>query len=347
MICILTAALVGGTHAQFEEVLPNLTDHELVLIDSNQTVPSGQFPPEIVHEYGFLSFTRWQIRPGAAILEVYEMADTQAAFGLFTIWNEGRRETGRSLALTVENLLLDELLAFWRGHYFFVLHSAPSDLLLSFPLLLKRAIDERNLHPVSVFQLPADSLIRPSIRFYLGQKAIQTNPFIPRQLIGHLGFQDQVEATIARYEPDGFQLLLLAYPTPSVADDYAGRIQDALQSVFSEHGIYMKRSGPLLGLFFGPLAGATPVLENLQYTATVEWVHEEDAWLRDLERNRAEMVTFFGLVTRSILFTGVFIVVVFSLGIAAGFLRIALLRRFPTMGRGSQTTFLDLQGRNG
>ncbi len=349
LIVTLIGALALPAHAEFEEVVPNLTDHELVRIDSSQTIPAGEFPPDIVEEYGFLSFNQWRVRPGTGILNVYEMIDTQAAYGLFTIWQEKRRDDIQILTLGLENLLLDERLAFWRGHYFFILEASATqpDLLSTFPPLLKKAIDERNLHPVSVFQLPADSLIRSSIRFYVGQKGIGTNPYIPRQLIGHLGFGDEAEATVARYEPDGFQLLLLAYPTPSVADDYAGRIQDALQSVFSEHGIYMKRSGPLLGLFFGPLSGATPVLENLQYTATVEWVHEEDARLRDLERNRAEMVTFFGLVTRSILLTGVFMVVVFSLGIAAGFLRIALLRRFPTMGRGSQTTFLDLQGRNG
>ena len=348
VICTLIGALAAPAHAEFEEVLPNLTDYELVRIDSSQTGPSGEFPSDIVEEYGFLSFTQWRTRPGAAILDVYEMTDTQAAYGLFTIWNEGRRDSGRSLAMGLENLLLEERLAFWRGHYFFILHSSPAqpDFLSSFPPLLKKAIDERSLHPVSVFQLPADNLDRPSIRFYVGQKAIGTNPSIPRQLIGHLGFEDQAEATIARYEPDGFPLLLLAYPTPSVADDYAGRIQDTLQSVFSEDGIYMKRSGPLLGLFLGPLPAATPVLEDLQYTASLEWIHEEDTRLRDLERHRVEIVTFFGVISRSILFTGFFIVVVLTLGIGAGFLRFALLRRFPAMGRGNQPIFLDLQGRN-
>ena len=344
----LMAALAALAHAEFKEVLPNLTDHELVRIDSSQTAPSREFPSDIVEEYGFLSFTRWSVRPGTGILDVYEMIDTQAAYGLFTIWQEKRRDDSQTLPLGLENLLLDGRLAFWRGHYFFILESstAQPDLLSSFPPLLKNAIDERNLHPVSVFQLPADNLVRPSIRFYVGQKAIGTNPVIPRQLIDHLGFEDQAEATIARYEPDGFPLLLLAYPTPSVADEYAGRIQDVLQSVFSEDGIYMKRSGPLLGLFLGPLPIATAVLDDLHYTATVEWVQEEDAKLRDLERNRAEMVTFFGLVTDSILFTGFFILLVLALGIGAGLLRIALLRRFPAMGRGSQTIFLDLQGRN-
>ena len=349
VICTLIGAVTALAHAEFEEVLPNLPDYELVRIDSSRTAPSGEFPSDIVEEYGFLSFTQWRIQPGAAILDVYEMIDTQAAYGLFTIWEEDRRDSERCLLMGLENRLIEGRLAFWRGHYFFILHSYPAqeDFLSSFPPLLKKAIDERSLHPVSVYQLPGDHLVRPSIRFYVGQKALATNPAIPRQLIGHLGFEDQAEATIARYEPDGFPLLLLAYPTASVAEEYAGRIQDALQSVFSEDGIYMKRSGPLLGLFLGPLASANPVLEDLQYTATVEWVHEEDTLLRDLERNRAEIVTFFGLVTNSILFTGFFILFVLALGIGVGFLRMALLRWFPAMSRGAETIFLDLQGRKG
>ncbi len=349
MICTLIGALAALAHAEFDEVLPNLTGYDLVRIDSSQIAPSREFPSGIVQEYGFLSFTQWHIRPGEAILDVYEMTDTQAAYGLFTIWEEGRRDSDRSLLMGLENRLIEGRLAFWRGHYFFILHSSPAqeDFLSSFPPLLKKAIDERSLHPVSVFQLPADHLVRPSIRFYVGQRALATNPAIPRQLIAHLGFKDQAEATVARYEPEGFPLLLLSYPTASVADEYAGRIQDALHSVFSEDGIYMKRSGPLLGLFLGPLPAATPVLANLQYTAAVEWVHEEDTQLRDLERNRAEIVTFFGVVTNSILFTGFFIVVVLTLGIGAGFLRMALLHRFPAMNRGGETIFLNLQGRKG
>ena len=350
VLCALAGALTAVTQAEFEEVLPNLTGYDLVRIDSSQSAPSEEFPSDIVEEYGFLSFTQWGIRPGGAILSVYEMTDTQAAYGLFTIWEEGRGDRDRSLLMGLENRLIEGRLAFWGGHYFFILHSSPGqeDFLSSFPPLLKKAIDERSLHPVSVFQLPGGHLVRSSIRFYLGQKALGTHPAVPRQLIGHLGFEeDQAEATIARYEPDGFPLLLLAYPTASVADEYAGRIQDALQAVFSEHGIFMKRSGPLLGLFLGPLASANPVLEDLQYTATVEWVHEEDTLLRDLERNRAEIVTFFGVVTTSIFFTGFFMAVVLALGIATGFLRIALLRRFPALSRGAETIFLDLQNRKG
>ena len=92
MICTLIGALAALAHAEFDEVLPNLTGYDLVRIDSSQIAPSREFPSGIVQEYGFLSFTQWHIRPGEAILDVYEMTDTQAAYGLFTIWEEGRRD---------------------------------------------------------------------------------------------------------------------------------------------------------------------------------------------------------------------------------------------------------------
>ena len=348
MVAILIGALATLAHAQFQEIVPSLTDYELVRIDSSQGPPPRDFPFDIVQEYGFLSFTEWRIQPGPARLDVYEMTDTQAAYGLFTIWEEGRRDSEQSLLMGLENRLIEGRLAFWRGHYLFILHSSPApDFLSTFPPLLKAAIDERSLYPVSVFHLPDEHLVRPSIRFYVGEEAIATNPDIPRQLIGHLGFEDEAEATAARYEPDGFLLLLLAYPTPSLADLYADRIQDALESVFSKDGIYMKRSGPLLGLFFGPLPAATAVLDALHYTARVEWVHEKDTQLRDLEGNRAEMVTFFGIVTGSIFFTGAFILVVLALGIGTGLLRLALPPRFRSISRGDETIVLDLQGRGG
>ncbi len=348
-VCALIAVLTPLTQAEFGRVIPNLADYEIVRLGAGREAPPVELDALILEEYGLLSFSRWRIRPGDAVLKVYEMADTQGAFGVFSIWGDERRDQGSALPIGIENLRLGDRVAFWRGHYFFVLSSAAagSDLFSVFPLRLKKAIDERNLHPVSVFQLPARDLIRPSIRFYLGREAMSRNPIIPSQLISHLGFEDEVEAALAGYEPHGSPLLLLAYPTASVADAYAARIQDALQSVISRDGIYMKRSGPLLGLFLGPLPDAEKVLGDLQYTATVQWVHEKDALLRQLERERGEIVTFFGLVTGSIVGTGAFMLVVLGLGLTAGFLRVVVINTFPGFGRRRRTIFLDLQGRNG
>ena len=80
LICTLIRALAVLTHAEFEEGLPNLTGYDLVRIDSSQTPPSGEFSSDIMEEYRFLSFTQWRTRPGAAILDVFEMTGTQAAY---------------------------------------------------------------------------------------------------------------------------------------------------------------------------------------------------------------------------------------------------------------------------
>lgn len=344
---MLIALLTPYIKADFSALVPNLSDYEILPIKAGSVAPAADFTDTILHEYGFLSFSPWRIQPGEAVLEVYEMADTQAAYGIFSIWEVEHRDQGNPLPIGIENLQLGNRVAFWRGHYFFVLSStaASHDLLAGFPPRLKKAIDERNLHPASVFQLPYRNLIRSSIRFYLGEEAMAQNPIIPAQLIAHLGFEDAAEAALASYEPQGFPLLLLAYPTASVADTYAVKIQDVLQSVVSKDGIYMKRSGPLLGLFLGPLPAATTVLNDLQYKATVEWVHEKDALLLQMERDRGEIVTFLGVITQSIMSTGVLILFVLFLGFGAGLLRVALISSVPSFGRRGETIFLDLQGR--
>ncbi len=348
-IGLLVALLTPHTKADFSALVPNLADYEIVPVRAGSASPAADFTDAILQEYGLLSFSPWRIRPGDAVLEVYEMDDTQAAYGIFSIWEVEQREQGNSLPIGIENLRLGNRVAFWRGHYFFVLSctAASHDLLTVFPPRLKKAIDERNLHPASVFQLPDRNLIRSSIRFYLGQEAMARNPIIPAQLISHLGFEDAAEAALAGYEPHGFPLLLLAYPTASVAAAYAVKIQDALQSVVSKDGIYMKRSGPLLGLFLGPLPAATKVLGDLQYKATVEWVYEKDALLLQMERGRGEIVTFLGVITQSIVSTGVLFLVVLVLGFAAGLLRVVLIRSVPSFGHRGETIFLDLKGRSG
>ena len=340
----LTTLMIPNIKADFRKVISNLPEYKVLTIKSGKQSLTRHFSDTILKEYGFIEFTRWEIHPGDAILEVYEMKDTQAAFGVFSIWEIGKRKLGNRIPIGIENLQIGNSVAFWRGHYFFILISPIStDKVISvFPVRLKKAIDERNLHPASVFQLPTRNLIRSSIRFYLGRKAMDQNPIIPSQLSSTLGFEDNAEVSFATYKPNGFGLLLVAYPTASVANKYAIKIQDFLQSMISKNGIYMKRSGPLLGLFLGPLDAATEVLENLQYQANVKWVYEKDFVLRKIEKKRSEVVTFLGVISQSVVSTGILILIVFVLGLSTGLLRVVIIRMFPNLRYRHENIYLNL-----
>ncbi len=315
--------------------------------DWRQRESLGPFPRPILEEFTLLNLTLWEARRrggGAVRLEAFEMLDPQGAFGLFTErqeqWSSG--EKPRRLDLTVDNLLREGRLALWRGRYFFELSAtedvAPDQLELVARVLVEQ-IDEINLYPMTVVQLPDEDLIRESIRFYLGPTSLSANPEFPAPLLDKLGFEDEAEVTFARYRPRGDALFLIGYPTADVAELYVAQLQKELGSVFSREGIYVKRSGLLVSLFQGPEAEARRILDRVRYTATVKWIYEKEA--EPIDR-RGEIVTFFGIVTSSILFTGAFIVVVMFLGLLTGLVRYGLIRRYPVLAAGDKMVRLGL-----
>jgi hypothetical protein len=293
------------------------------------------FPATILGEAVLLQYGRWSL-PGESArypLSVFEVLDSQAAFALFT---RSRREAagGERITLAVDSLLADGTLHFWRGHFFMRLRlpeqgGSPSEL-LDLAGRLVAAIDEPNLHPMSVVQLPAQDLIPDSVQFFLGPAGLAENPDFPAPLRSRLGFEDYAEVAMARYSSANGPLYLIGYPTADLAEQYHAEIQNSLQSYFSQDGIFSKRSGLLISLYPGPQDQATMLLDRVQYTATVRWLYEKDVTLDEAKRRRGEVGTFLGVVTRSILFTGAFILVVFFLGLTAGLVRFWMLRRFPS-----------------
>ena len=90
----LTTLMIPNIKADFRKVISNLPEYKVLTIKSGKQSLTRHFSDTILKEYGFIEFTRWDIHPGDAILEVYEMKDTQAAFGVFSIWEIGKRKLG-------------------------------------------------------------------------------------------------------------------------------------------------------------------------------------------------------------------------------------------------------------
>ncbi len=241
----------------------------------------GPFSRLILDEYILLSYSHWAVQPQVAFqspplqLEIYEMKDSLGAFGMFSIWPSLLEEAPQKrLDLSVDNYSSDHGLIFWRGAYFFHLshadpgtHYKPS--LLDLAHVLVDAITQLNLHPVTVIHLPKEGLIRDSIRFYLGEASFALNEDFPEALAAEIGFDKQIEVTLARYSDDGHELFLLGYPTASLADHHFVKLQNALQGYFSAEGVYMKRSGLIVSIFFGPEARAQEILPKIHYLPTI------------------------------------------------------------------------------
>jgi hypothetical protein len=184
-------------------------------------------------------------------------------------------------------------------------------------------ISLENLLPVSISHLPEEDLIAESVRFYLGAESLALNEHFPEPLLTEIGFADRIEIAVGQYQPGGESLFLVGYPTPKLAAAYFIKLQDRLQGFFSEQGVYMKRAGVLICIFVGPEHRAHVILPRVKYAPTIKWLYE-----KRLDTS-SETLTFLGLITKTILGTGVFILVILGTGLVLGLVRYEVLRRFP------------------
>lgn len=339
-LSISPAARAQAPVNQYLSLIEGYQFEKLTEISTPETQAGiGPFSRVILDDYILLSYSRWAVQPEAALqspplqLEIYEMKDALGAFGVFSIWPSLLEEVSlKRLNLSVDNYSSVHGLIFWRGAYFFHLsapdtssHSKPS--LLDLARVLVDAIPQLNLHPVTVIHLPKEGLIRESIRFYLGESSFALNEDFPEALAAEIGFDKQIEVTLARYTDDGHELFLVGYPTAALAEYHFVRLQNALQGYFSTEGVYMKRSGIIVSIFFGPEARAQELLPKIHYLPTITWLYQKDP--DPAEVTRSNITLFFGFLKQTSAFIAVFISLSLGLGVTAGFARLGILKRFP------------------
>lgn len=348
--------LSSSTWAQttVDQYLPLIEDYQFEKLTEISAIPGeteiGPFSPTLLQEYILLSYSRWavQLKAGSESpplqLDVYEMQDTLGAFGIFSIWpNLFQEAFQQRLDLSVENHFSSGGLVFWRGNYFFHLSGPDPDTSATTLSELARPLIDTipllNLHPVTVIHLPKEGLIRESIRFYLGESSFALNGDFPAALRAELGFDKQIEITLARYRDNGHELFLVGYPTTALAADHFVRLQNALEGYFSDEGVYMKRAGPIVSIFFGPEARALEVLAELRYLPSIKWLYQKD---KDAEEMRQTITSFLDLLRETALVMVFFASISIALGVTAGFARIEILRRFPQILRRGDPILLKL-----
>ena len=352
IFCALSSSS-GLQGRSFQDYIQSLASLSPTSLESRTEIPEdglGGIPAAILQEAVLLGYSSWELhsQQGNYRLNVFEVLDSLAAFGLFTRTRESVVQ-GERTELGVDSLLENGTLHFWRGHFFLRLQplgGSSRDDLINLAGRLVDAIEEPNLHPMSVVQLPREDLIQDSIRYYLGPNGLRENREFPPPLRSRLGFDDYAEVAMGRYGPSALPLFVIGYPTASLAEHYFAEIQVGLQEYFSREGVFTKRSGLLISLFSGPAEQANLLLDRVQYTASVRWLYEKDTSLEDAAQRKGEVVTFLGVVSRSMLVTGLFIVVVLGVGLLVGVLRFWLLRRVPALQHRDDMVRLNLNVRS-
>lgn len=354
VVLLLLVGLPLLAEPSIQRFFPMLGDHRFVMLEEitrfEETAKIGPYSPAILKESLLVSYSRWQFstpRGKAYRLSVFESQDPSGAFSLLTLWSRlEKRDDWTTLDLPVGNSFRPGEGVFWKGKYLIRLTSEPGETFTisdfsEVVILFSSKLPVENLYPVSVSHLPSDGLIRSSVEFYLGSASLSVNERFPEPLLKEIGFVDKIEIAFGRYESGDSSLFLVGYPTPALADEYFIRLQQGLGQFFSSEGIYMKRAGVLIALFVGSEDSAREVLGRVNYTPSIKWLHKPKTEEQP-DSYTQEVVSFLGLLTQTILGTGVFILLIVGLGLVAGLVRYAILRRFPALRKPKEMVRLHI-----
>ncbi len=333
-LLFVAASFGQSTFERYAERLPGFQLTLETRTDDASQAPHQLLSETLLEEAGFRQFSAWEVRTGDRAVLSSRVFETESSVGTYELFNSSvhaaQTKDWHTLDLPVGNVFSPQGGVFWRGNFLF--HVLPAAGTLSesafsdFVKAVATTVDLENLLPVSVSHLPEKDLVAGSIRFYLGAGSLSENPAFPPPLLKEIGLSDRIEIAEARYTPDDRPLFVIGYPTPALADKYLVRMQDQLQSYFSDEGIYMKRSGVLIGLFIGPEAQAREVLGGLQYKPTIKWFQKKEP-----PRDDYGVMAFAGAVTKAILGTGSLLLMIIGGGLVAGMIRYGLFKIFPRL----------------
>lgn len=90
----------------------------------------------------------------------------------------------------------------------------------------------------------------------------------------------------------------------------------------SSESVYVKRTGPIIAVVFGPLTGpeANKLLEVIHYTANLTW---------DEPPPGEEIAAYLRNVKHSFMLTGVLLLITIGVGVIYGLIRVAVKRWVP------------------
>jgi hypothetical protein len=268
-----------------------------------------------INRYGLAGVTvqNWQGPSGTVRLTLYEMLDTSAAYGLFTLDRNIDQPGFATIPTGNEGFRVGNRTEFWQSKYVVKLEgsiTATDDL----ARIVSENILGRSRKPPVSTHLPPANLIQGSDKYIVDASGISRELNIDPQL---LGFDDSVEVATASYRVGGkmAHLVLLMYPTQQIAKKY----EDRWATTASDDAGSRKRVGALLALVRGSRepALAKAILDGVNYETQVTWDEPRpDLSLREV------ILTIFTFIGIGLLFTIV-------VGVSFGGLRIFVKARYP------------------
>jgi hypothetical protein len=217
--------------------------------------------------YGLKSVTRqkWSSAGGAVEVTLFEMLDSGAAYGIYTLQQSRPGAKATPTLLGAASFRQANRLHFWQSNYI-VQVTGPLETQNQVAETLARNIPGQSRKPPVSEYLPPENLVEGSEKYLLSEEAIDTSAGLDPTT---LGFDSSAEAATATYRVDGSQakLLLVLYPTQHIAKKYAEGMQSKLKAAFT------KRAGPLLAIVYGSNSEkvAASILDDISHEFKVTW----------------------------------------------------------------------------
>ncbi|HET6933079.1 MAG TPA: DUF6599 family protein [Candidatus Acidoferrum sp.] len=145
-----------------------------------------------------------------------------------------------------------------------------------------------------------------------------------QELTAAVGFQNGAEAMLANYHGahGSGVLVLLAYPTPQLAEQHLHHLEQALPGAAKSAGVNVERKASLLSMVFAASSPeyARAMRDAVNYETQVTW---------NERGQKATEPPILLIMYKIFLFTGLFLGVATGIGIAFGGFRVIVKRMFP------------------
>jgi hypothetical protein len=175
---------------------------------------------EIYLAYDFQRLlAREYARPGAPriVVEVYQMASSRDAYGVFTHDTDGQPVSAGQAALYSPGLL-----RFWKNRFFVRLQAEDETpevktALMAMGNQVASGIPQEGRKPSLIDALPPQSLIESSVHYFHTSVSLNIHYFLADSNL--LNLNSRTEAVLARYQEDSEKpyLLIVRYPRPGDA----------------------------------------------------------------------------------------------------------------------------------
>ncbi|MFN8008217.1 MAG: DUF6599 family protein [Terriglobia bacterium] len=275
-------------------------------------------------EYGFNSLSAQELRsgPDKVQVELAEMIDAPAAYGVFTFLRSSRSSPVPGLKLNAEGTTNG--LNLQKGKYYIRLTCISGEghcvsRLTELAELIANPLSDSTILPEVIRKLPREDRIPRSETFLMGTAALDR--FLPLKGKDPFGLNVGAEAAFAKYAvgKQSANLLLIEYPNQQLAKQFLEAGYDEYVTQYPGQPIYFKRDGPLVTLVFETTSPdiATSLLEKIGYVSTVVFY------------TKVQPPNIARVLLNIFIYCGILLAITLAAGILFGIFRVVVKRFFP------------------